>query len=758
MLGTESKAMASNARTGVSWGLIGVFTASIFLSATLLFSVQPMFAKLVLPLLGGSSSVWNTAMVFFQGMLLGGYIYAHIISKYLRLQMQVIVHAFVIAAGLFFLPLAIASGWTPPTEGAHAFWLLGLFAVSVGVPFFAISANAPLLQRWFSRTDDKDADDPYFLYAASNAGSLLSLCLYPVLFEPLLRLNEQTELWSQGYLLLLLVIILAGFAAVRRQKPGQPQVTASETSGQKVATSQRLFWIFLAFIPSSLMLGVTSHMANNIASAPFLWIIPLSLYLLTFVVAFSKKRLVTTQQLARLFPWVIAVAIFAGFVFKMVVIPSIVISLICYFLIALMCHMRLVDERPSAEYLTEFYIWMSLGGVLGGIFNALIAPVIFSDVYEYLIVLALSQLAVPAADGQKSDLGKIVLKALPFAVSGFIVFKLMTLMNIDVRAAALLGGGVFVYGLNKARGNMKLVLVDSAALVVLALFIPTYFKAPVLQDRSFFGILQVKAQDSEFGKVHLFRHGDTVHNYQFQDQALRKVPLAYYAKGNTFESALSAARARTPDMAIAMVGLGAGAMACYEQPGDSWTYYEIDPAVVSMATNPDYFSYISECAPNANIVTGDARMTILALPEKSQDMIMIDAFSSDAIPTHLVTREALAIYRSRLKDNGLIFFHTSNRVMDVSSVVARLAEDAGLDVRYTARSDFSGEPYKAYYSPSIAMVMGQAEDIDAVFGQDKNWMGFIPGKSVKTWSDDYSSVIGALRSHANKEFRVVPAR
>ena len=310
-------------------------------------------------------------MVFFQGTLLGGYIYAHLISKYFKLPLQIMIHALVLGLGLFFLPLAIASGWTAPEGGAQAYWLIALFAASVGLPFFAISANAPLLQRWFSRTSHKDADDPYFLYAASNAGSLLSLCLYPILFEPLMRLQTQTDVWTKGYWILGLVILAAGlFATIHKETDATPMADASDKKPQLAVTSitmeQRLFWIFLAFVPSSLMLGVTSHMANNIASAPFLWIIPLALYLLTFIIVFAKKPMVTSNGLAKLFPWVILVAVTAGLALKNFVLISIGLSLVCYFIITLLCHGRLAEMRPDARNLTEFYIWMSFGGVLGG--------------------------------------------------------------------------------------------------------------------------------------------------------------------------------------------------------------------------------------------------------------------------------------------------------------------------------------------------------------------------------------------------------
>jgi len=681
------------------WALVCVFTLSIFLSATLLFSVQPLFAKLVLPLLGGSSSVWNTAMVFFQGVLLGGYIYAHLISKYLKLPFQILCHTVILSLGLFFLPLAIASGWTPPEGGAQAYWLIGLFAVSVGMPFFAISANAPLLQRWFSRTHHKDAEDPYFLYAASNAGSLLSLCLYPIVFEPLLRLQAQTELWAKGYWALIAIILAAGIFAAVNQKAQTPEIEKTNVAVSKVTHKQRLFWIFLAFIPSSLMLGVTSHMANNIASAPFLWIIPLALYLLTFVIVFAKKPIVRPTQLAKLFPWVILVALIAGFVLKL-------------------------------------FVLISIG--------------------EYLIILIAAQLAVPPKT--KTSFEVIKQKAVhlaKYAVPGLIIYKGLEMVGLDARIGAFIGGGIFLLGLSRMRGQTKTFFLDLGILAALVMILPTLYHKPILTDRSFFGVLHVKEVESEHGLVHKFIHGDTIHNYQFRDAEKRKIPLAYYAPGNTFDMAMQAARVESPEMTIAMVGLGAGAMACYEKTGDSWTYYEIDPAVVDMATNPKYFSFMSDCSVASDIRIGDARMTLEALAPASQDMIVIDAFSSDSIPTHLLTTEALALYRSKLKEDGLIFFHTSNRVMDVASVVVRLADQAGLESRYVETSDFSDKEYGEFYIASTGVLIGNERRIVAATKGTDAWKVLEPSPSVKAWSDDYSSIIGSIKSFALGEAKTV---
>lgn len=728
------------------WALVGVFTVSIFLSAFLLFSVQPMFTKLVLPLLGGSPNVWNTAMVFFQSMLLGGYIYAHLITKYLRLHWQVICHGAVLALGTLFLPLAIATGWTPPAGGTQAFWLIGLFGVSVGLPFFAISANAPLLQRWFSRTSDKDAQDPYFLYAASNAGSLISLCLYPVLFEPMLVLEQQTGLWSAGYVLLLAVIVLAGYTAWKNKVEIALAAADAAAPVAKLTFSRRAFWVFLAFIPSSLMLGVTSQMTQNIASVPFLWIMPLGLYLLTFIIVFAKTPLVTTKNLSLVFPASIVLAMLGAFIETKGIILPLGVSLFTYFIVALFCHSRLADTRPNVAHLTEFYIWMSVGGVLGGVFNALIAPVAFDNVYEYVLVLLLATLAAPRTF-EASDRVKLINQyCLKYLLPALFLFWIIGFVKPNLALRLIMSGSILLFGLSQMKLTRTTFAITGVMLGSLCMVIANMYAKNIHTERSFFALLKVKHMDTDYGDAHMFGHGDTIHNFQLQAPELRKVPLAYYAEGNTFEKALSAARARKSDLNVAMIGLGAGAMACYAQPGDNWTYYEIDPTVVDIAKNPNYFSYMSECAPKADVVIGDARLTIVDLPPKSQDIIFVDAFSSDSIPMHLITTEALEVYRSRLKDNGVIFYHTSNRMMDVSSVVARMATAGGLESRYISMSDFSGHPYEDLVMASNALLVGHGEDLDVITANDPNWVTLEPSPYVTAWTDSYSSVIGAIRS------------
>jgi hypothetical protein len=745
-------------------GLAAIFTCTIFLSATLLFSVQPMFTKLILPLLGGASNVWNTAMVFFQAMLLGGYIYAHLISKYFRPKIQIGIHAAVTAVGLLFLPLSVSSNIVLPESGMPTFWLLGLFGATVGLPFFALSANAPLLQRWFSLTDHKDAQDPYFLYSASNAASLIILCAYPFLIEPNLRLGVQTSTWAIGYVALLAMIVLTAVALLRRLS--SQESTAIETSGPNVSTAwkEKAFWVFLAFLPSSLMLGVTSYMTNNIASAPFLWIMPLALYLLTFVIVFARKPLVNAAGLGRLFPWVVILGFallapnqsfnIAGMALNTSPPPIAKIPLLLgvYFLISLYCHAILVERRPDVSGLTGFYILMSVGGVLGGVFNALIAPVIFNGIYEFAIVLALvlflrpDGIVLPQAGERPWSL--FIIGAIAAAMNA------LMLASVGVENKLIIFMTVAILALSALRFDLGRWVKTGmfVGLVIAAFGLNVFGSGSIYQDRSFYSLLAVKVDDSPHGKVHKFVHGDTFHNYQLRDPALQDVPTSYYIEGGSIHSAVMSARAvNDGPFDIAVVGLGAGAMACYEKPNENWMYFEIDPAVVDLARNTEYFSYVETCAPEADIRIGDARQKLKAVPESSLDMIVIDAFSSDSIPAHLVTREALELYQSRLRPEGFVFFHTSNKLLDVTSVVVRLADDAGLTARYIDIQDFPENPYGDMGARATGVLMGPEKAIQRATKNDPKYRTWVPSRHVRVWTDDYSSILGTLMAQSLKD-------
>ena len=385
-----------------------LFSLTLFLGAALLFMVEPMFGKMALPLLGGSPAVWNTCMVFYQGALLAGYLYAHLAPKWLGVRRQAAFHLGLLLVILFTLPIGIFHGWTPPPTANPVTWLLLLLLLSVGLPFFVVSSTAPLLQKWFTHTGHASAHDPYFLYGASNLGSLLALVAYPTIIEPYLRLHHQSWVWAGGYALLLVLVALCGVILWRASAPagaapGQdaaiaaPGIGAATSAASPPTISQRAWWVLLAFFPSSLLLGVTTYLSTDIAAVPLLWIIPLILYLLTFVLVFARKPLIPHQIMVFVEPFVIillAVIFFARL--KGVVWQIIPVHLLAFFCIAMVCHGELMHSRPPADHLTEFYLWISVGGVLGGIFNALLAPILFSSVMEYPLIIVAACLARPS--------------------------------------------------------------------------------------------------------------------------------------------------------------------------------------------------------------------------------------------------------------------------------------------------------------------------------------------------------------------------
>ena len=510
-------------------------------------------------------------------------------------------------------------------------------------------------------------------------------------------------------------------------------------------------------------------MTNNIASTPFLWIMPLALYLLTFVIVFARKPLVSADGLSKLFPWVVVVGFLllapnypfeiAGYQFNSSPGPIVKIPLLLtvYFLIALYCHAILVEKRPSASGLTEFYILMSVGGVLGGVFNALVAPVIFNAVYEFVLILALvlflrpTGMEMPEAGDNPWRLFFIGLAAA--------IFNAVVQLSAGTELGLVVFISVAVIAISCMRFDFNRLVKISvfAGLSIVAIVFDLFGAQSLYKDRSFYSLLAVREDQSEHGKIHKFVHGDTFHNYQLREPSLQKVPTSYYLEGGSIHVSVEVLReALGGNLDVAVVGLGAGAMVCYEQPGDNWIYFEIDPAVVELAKNTQYFSYIDSCAPNADIRIGDARQKLKDVPAKSLDMIVIDAFSSNSIPAHLVTREALGLYRSRMSDDGVVFFHTSNKMLDVTSVVARLAEDAGLNAKYIELDEFPNNPFAQYGSRATGILMGPEEIMQRLTAGDERYQHWTPSRHVKVWTDDYSSILGTLLAESLKDGKATP--
>lgn len=742
--------------------VLAVFMGTLFTSALLLFGVQPMFAKMVLPKLGGSAAVWSVALVFFQGVLLLGYAYAHLLTSLLRPRFAVVVHLAVLATALAFLPIAYPSGWGDAPQSGLQLWVLSLFAVGVGVPFFAVSASAPLLQYWFSRTGHPHGRDPYFLYGASNIGSFAALLLYPFLLEPLLPIGSQSFLWSSGYLILGAMIVTCGLVLWRMDNgeatSDEPQ-NGSETSGSSPTVSDRprvadrLWWIVLAMVPSGLLVGVTAYITTDLVASPFLWVLPLALFLLTFVITFQRSPVLKHASVLRVHSLVVATFLTAMFT-PLTGIYMALLHLAAFFVSAMVCHGELVSRRPSASHLTEFYLWMSFGGVLGGLFAGLIAPQIFTQVFEYpILLLAVFLVRRDTWNGGMAIDRHRVLATLALAVvAGGLLFETTRHIPDEVQLAgiALLVVGIVL--LNR-EGLAQAGFLAASLLLVTAYGVN---QATLERTRSFFGVNAVLLKDE--GRFRVLAHGTTVHGAQQvldQNGAVltgRPEPLTYYQKNGPIAGAVDHLRAHKGPLGnVAVIGLGAGSMACHRQEGERWKFFEIDKKVADIARTPSLFTFLSECGESDGVVIGDGRVTLAAEQNGTYDTILIDAFSSDAIPVHLLTKEAVALYFDKLKPGGVIVFHISNRYMELATVVTAVAKTHGA---FTYVNRLGGDLWQADVAnrklQALVAVVGKDAASFGSMPSDTRWFRVAEDTATKPWTDDYSNVLGAIfRAYAH---------
>ncbi|HVU35702.1 MAG TPA: fused MFS/spermidine synthase [Opitutaceae bacterium] len=731
--------------------MVALYTLTIAAGAALLFILEPMFARQILPLLGGSPAVWNTAMVFFQAALLAAYAYAHASTARWGVRRQSAAHLIVIALAFLVLPIAVPAGWTPPTHATPVWWVLGLLTVAVGLPFFAIATTSPLLQRWFSATLHPRSGDPYFLYAASNAGSLLGLLSYPLWIEPHFRLSQQARLWSWGYALV--GGLIAACAVTVWRSPAAPVVGSdAPADAPRPGARRRILWLALAFVPSSLMLGVTTYLSSEVAVVPLLWIVPLALYLLTFVAAFARRRLIPAAALARAFPllaviWVLVVDMFVTHPIG----GLMALHLAVFVVIALLCHGRLAEDRPSAANLTEFYLWVSVGGMLGGIFNALLAPLVFSSVAEYPIALTLAcwlALRPPAttASGSKPGpawrAGDILWPVLLGAVTWVALVLLRhSRFGDDARPTALVFGAaaILCYLASKRPARFAAAV---GALLLVGHFSPGDEGRVLSAKRSFFGVHRVMLDPT--GRYHVLLNGVTIHGRQAVVGPHRDTPLSYYHPSGPAGDVL-AAYGRTSPENVAVVGLGAGSLASYARPGQQWTYFEIDPVVEQLARDRRYFTFLADSAAPMHVVLGDARQSLTRVPDGAYDLLILDAYSSDAIPVHLVTREALALYLRKLAPHGRLLFHISNVHLDLEPVFANLAHDAHLACLTRDDTRLSAPEIALGKSPSQWLVMARtAADLERL-ASTPGWRPARVDSTQRVWSDDYSSILTVMR-------------
>jgi hypothetical protein len=723
---------------------LSLFAATLFSSALLLFAVQPMFTKMVLPILGGAPSVWSVAMVFFQGALLAGYAYAHLLARTLPVDRAALVHLGVLAVAALTLPIGIAAGFGMPPSHGVGLWLVGLFAASIGLPFVALAASAPLLQSWFAASGHRQAHNPYVLYAASNLGSFAALLAYPLAIESLLTLRAQAWVWSAGFALLALLVAAAAIAAARG---AGTTLAAKAAPVAKPLWRERFAWIALAAIPAGLVVAVTAYISTDVAAAPLLWVLPLALYLLTFVAVFRDRPWFSHALVLKIVPFLVAplaISLIGGD--REYWLACIALNLLALFALALACHGELYARRPAPALLTEFYLWTSLGGVIGGMFAGLLAPHIFNRTYEYPILIVAALLALPGAfSGTARSFLWRISPALGVAA---LAILLPFVADIHLSASAALP---FQVALVALVGLMLLWRRDAARFAALAVvaFVMTAVWQPGLNvietTRSFFGVHRVV--ETSTGTHRILHHGTTIHGAERVREVDgtpvtgRPEPLAYYYFGGPISEGVVGARAAQGGLSnVAVVGLGAGGLACHRHAGEKWTFFEIDPEVVRLARDPSRFRFLSECAPNANIVLGDARLTLAASAQQF-NLIVLDAFSSDAIPVHLLTREALRGYLARLSPHGMIVMHISNRHMELAKVVAAVGMAEGLVV--AGKADDKANNFTLDFRANAQVVALARNETDLGPLLRDGWEKARAPK-VAAWTDDYSDIMGAI--------------
>ncbi len=739
---------------------IPIYAVTLLLSAFLLFLIQPLFGKMLLPLLGGAPSVWNTAMLFFQSLLLAGYAYAHGTARWLNIRVQALVHIALLVLFVGVLPIAIPDGWAPPATGNPSFWQLGLMAVVVGGPFFVLSGSAPMLQHWFAHTEHKDSHNPYFLYAASNLGSVTALLAYPVLIEPVFGLTEQTTQWAWGYGALIVLVVLSAWLAWSHHEAKPSVKEATGTDDETITWRRRGHWLLLAFVPSSLMLGITTYITTDLASAPLLWIVPLTLYISTFIIVFARKPIIGIERTHYIQGLLLIFMVsFLGAATALPKIFTLVIHLLLFFFSALMCHHELAKIRPHAGHLTQFYLIMSFGGALGGVFNALIAPNLFILPFEYALVLALAafmrnstepdstfrswwlQLNQAWQDGKgwltKSGIVQIVLiVAACMAAHHYSDFLAVRL--------SVIGGLLILMTMTLERRWIF------ALCVATVLFIrppgfswgaTSSFDAMPHISRNFFGVVRVG--DYHDSGLRLLLHGTTIHGSQALAAEHKHLKLSYYSENSGISDAFGILDDRPVPQKIAVLGLGIGVAACYQKDGRHFDFFEIDPQIVEVAEDRSLFTYLSDCGSPYNIIVGDARLRLADKDDHSYDIIVADAFSSDSIPVHLVTLEAFQLYHSKLKENGLIVVNISNRYLDLLPIMSEAAEQIGLNAYH--KSAEGGEIEGLRYNPAHFVILTEDETLtESLLEQD--WKTVPRYPDFRLWTDQYSNILSVMKT------------
>lgn len=736
-----------------------LFALTLFSSAALMFILQPMFGKILLPLLGGSPSVWNTCMVFYQTLLFLGYLYAHFLAGHCKAQRQVLVHAVLLLVSFIALPLALPENAVPPTMSNPTGWLLWMLFLAVGLPLFVVSSTAPLLQKWFAGLGHEHSKDPYFLYTASNAGSLIALLSYPFILEPQIGLSQQTHFWSVGYVLLALLVLSCAALLWRTDTTmaAQPSLdipiaTVPNDGLQRLHPVYLLRWLALAFVPSSLLLGLTNFISTDIASVPLLWIVPLTLYLLTFILAFSKWGTPLHTWMLSLQPLVLLPLIAFSFI-NPAVLPywvNLALHSLAFFLSAMVCHGELAKARPPTEHLTLYYLTLSFAGMLGGMFNTFVAPFLFNAVYEYPIMIAAALLLRPGLNEAKPLNAKTLLTqaAIP---SALLIGGLSLYVAVDALPEYLdtVGVGLILCaGLTYSFRASPLTLgLFTGILLFFTIGLHGLLSNVLYQQRTFFGVHSVRAEvmpNEQAETYHALYHGTTKHGAERLSAAQQLEPLLYYSRSGPMGQLFSEFDADNNAWTIGVVGLGVGALVCYSKPQQAWTLYEIDPTVIAIARNPKYFRYLEHCGQRLQMRVGDARLSLQSA--QHFDLLILDAFSSDVVPTHLLTQQALTLYLSKLKPNGILALHITNRHLSLKKVLADHVQKmhwAGLIQEYKAAENLP------LVTDADWVVIAQRPATLAKLKNSRlgHWQELPLIFEMKSWTDDFTNILSIWKEN-----------